>query len=206
MCSVFFSNELIDLFRGVGSLGFVLGVLGFSNSNIPRNRLSGFTTQQLAEKATKAGASGVDGMARAGKSGKHRGNISRDLLRDMLKTCSLPLLYWALIPMRDPKTEQNNVLTWMPFLLVHEMLSALWEALGDALYDPSPTIEKNLKASCTANGINFNKENVLPLGMHGDGVPNNVHKTIIAFTWNILGCGKLSERILFAALGKDRQH
>ena len=97
MCSVFFSNELIDLFRGVGSLGFVLGVLGFSNSNIPRNRLSGFTTQQLAEKATKAGASGVDGMARAGKSGKHRGNISRDLLRDMLKTCSLPLLYWALM-------------------------------------------------------------------------------------------------------------
>ena len=114
-------------------MGFVLGVLGFSNSNIPRNRLSGFTTQQLAEKATKAGASGIDGMARAGKSGKHRGNISRDLLRDMLKTYRLPLLYWALIPMRDPKAEQNNVLTWMPVLLVHEMLSALWEALGDAL-------------------------------------------------------------------------
>ena len=120
----------------------------------------------------------------------------------MLKGCKLPLLYWALIPMRDPKTEQNNVLTWMPFLLVHEVLSALWDALGEELYDPSPTVEKNLKASCKANGVDFNKEVVLPLGVHGDGVPNQAHKTIVAFTWNILG--NLSERILFAALSKDR--
>ena len=169
-----------------------------------RNRVSGFTTQQLAHKATKAGASGVDAFAKAGTSGRHRGNISRDLLRKMLRGCRLPLLYWALIPMRDPKTEQNNVLTWMPFLLVHEVLAALWDVLGDALYEPSPTVEKNLKASCKANGIDFNKQVVLPLGVHGDGVPNQAHKTIVAFTWNILG--KLSERILFAALSKEQWH
>ena len=118
-----------------------------------RNRVSGFTTQQLAHKATKAGASGVDAFAKAGTSGRHRGNISRDLLRKMLRGCRLPLLYWALIPMRDPKTEQNNVLTWMPFLLVHEVLAALWDVLGDALYEPSPTVEKNLKASCKSISI-----------------------------------------------------
>ena len=179
-------------------------MLGFSNSLCLRNRVSGFTTQQLSHKATKAGASGVQGFARAGKFGKLRGNISRDLLRNMLKGCRLPLLYWALIPMRDPKTDQNNVLTWMPFLLVHEMLVALWDVLGDALYDPSPTVAKNLKASCKANGIDFDKELVLPLGVHGDGVPNQAHKTIVAFTWNILGT--LSERILFAALSKDHRH
>ena len=175
-----------------------------SNSNFPRNRLSGFTTQQLANKTTKAGASGVEGFARAGAGGKHRGNMSRDLLRSMLKKCLLPPLYWALIPMRDPKTDQNNVLTWMPFLLVHEMLSALWDALGEALYDPSPTVEKNLKKSCKANGVDFGKEAVvLPLGVHGDGVPNQAHKTVVAFTWNILGNHFNSERILFASLSKD---
>ena len=86
-------------------------------------------------------------------------------------------------------------------LLVHEVLAALWERLGKELYDPSPTIERNLKKSCKANGVDFDKEVVLPLGVHGDGVPNQAHKTIVAFTWNILS--NASERILFAALGKD---
>ena len=79
----------------------------------------------------------------------------------------------------------------------------MWDVLGEALYNPSPTVEKNLKASCKANGVDFNKEVVLPLGVHGDGVPNQAHKTIVAFTWNVLAM-KLSERILFAALSKDR--
>ena len=184
-------------------LGIRFWCAGFIDFKFLRNRVSGFTAQQLADKATKAGAIGVEGLARAGRSGKHRGNISRDLMRFMLKGCSLPLLYWALIPMRDPKTDQNNVLTWMPFLLVHEMLSCLWDVLGNELYDPSPTVEKNIKASCKANGIDFDKEVALPLGVHGDGVPNQAHKTIVAFTWNILGKHKLSERILFAALSKD---
>ena len=127
--------------------------------------------------------------------------MSRDILRNLLKGVSLPLLYWALIPMRDPTTDQNNVLTWMPFLLVHEVLAALWAVRGDSLYDPSPSVEKNLKASCKANGVDFKNGFVLPLGIHGDGVPNQAHKTIVAFTWNILG--SFSERILFAALSKD---
>ena len=170
-------------------------------SNFLRNRISGFTTQQLADKATKAGAVGVETFARAGKHGKLRGNISRDILRQMVKGCALPLLYWALIPMRDPKSHQNNVLTWMPFLLVHEVLAALWAVHGEGLYKTTPSVEKNLKASCKANGLDFDKEVVLPLGVHGDGVPNQAHKTIVAFTWNILG--SWSERILFGALSKD---
>ena len=66
-----------------------------------------------------------------------------------------------------------------------------------------PTIEKNLKASCNANGVDFNKAVALPLGVRGDGVPNQAHKTIVAYAWNMLG--NLSERILFAALSKDQQ-
>lgn len=143
-------------------------------------------------------------MAKTGKSGQHRGNISRDLMRDLLKGCLLPPLYWALIPMRDPKTDKNNVPTWMPFLLVHEMLATLWAKFGEALYNPSPAVEKNLKQSCRKNRINFDKQCVLPLGIHGDGVPNQAHKTIVAFTWNLLTTDKMSERILFAALGKER--
>ena len=84
------------------------------------------------------------------------------------------------------------------------MLSALWDALGEALYDPSPTVEKNLRKSCKENGVDFDKDVVvLPLGVHGDGVPNQAHKTVVAFTWNILGNNN-SERILFASLNKDK--
>ena len=97
-------------------------------------------------------------------------------------------------------------MTWMPFLLVHEVLAALWDVLGDSLYDPSPSVEKTLKESSSKNGVNFSKQVVLPLGVHWDGVPSQANKTIVAFTLNILAPGKLSERIVCAVLSKDRRH
>ena len=168
-----------------------------------RNDMSATKTQQLAERATRAGASGVEAYARVGTSGKWIRNSARDLLRSMLKGTKMLALYWARIPMFDPKTRKNNVLTWMPFLLVHEVLAALWKDFGETLYQPSEHVAKQLRSTCTNVGINAKKETVFPLGVHGDGVPNQAHKSVVCFTWNILA-EKNSERILFASLGKDR--
>ena len=178
--------------------------------------MSGMTTQQLASRATSAGAQGVQTLGSAGTAGKWKGNTSRDLLRSLVKDSKMPPLYWAQVPMREPRTGNNNKLTWMPFLLVHEVLATMWKTYGDTLYDPSQATEKVLRTSCEANGINLlpssstfedsrwrrgGREVVLPLGVHGDGVPNQASKTVVAFTWNIL-CKKKSERILLASLNK----
>ena len=92
----------------------------------------------------------------------------------------------------------------MPFLLPHEVLATLWAQYGYALYDPSEPVENNLIASCKKHGLDFNKGVVLPLGVHGDGVPNQAHKTVVCFTWNILSSQGNSERVLFATLNKDQ--
>lgn len=164
--------------------------------------MSGAITQQLSSRATSAGARGVESFASAGTSGRYPGNTSRDLLRSMLKNSDMPPLYWAQVPMKEPKSGQHKVLTWMPFLLPHEVLANLWKTFGRALYEPSSATEKVLERSCLELGVDKTKETILPLGVHGDGVPNQANKTVVAFTWNLL-CKEKSERILFASLNKD---
>jgi len=165
-----------------------------------RNNLSALTTQQLVSKAQGAGASSVDDLARAGRYGRHRGNISRDMLRSSKRASKMPPLYYAQIQMRDPKSGNNNVVTWMPFLLVHEVLAAFVAIHGYALRDLSDSVEATLRDTCTKLGADPSE--FLPLGCHGDGVPNQARKTIVCFSWNIL-TNASHERILFAALGKD---
>ena len=80
-----------------------------------RNSLSAVTTQQLTERATAVGASGVEGLARVGTSGKWVRNSSRGLIRYLVQEALMPPLYWAAVPMREPRLGANNVLTWMPF-------------------------------------------------------------------------------------------
>ena len=167
-----------------------------------RNTMSGFTTQQLASRARSAGAQGVDDLANVGTKGKYPENMSRDILRNLRRSSSMPPLYYAQIPMKNPKTGANNELTWMPFLLVHEVMAAMSDAgkLFKAETTMSDAVTRNLKATCNKLGVDSN--DFWPLGCHGDGVPNQAHKTVVCFTWNILA-DEASDRILFASLGKD---
>ena len=165
-----------------------------------RNKTSGFTTQQLSAKAQAAGAHGVEDFAKAGANGKHRGNMSRDILRTLRKSSKMPPLYYAEIPMNNPKTGARNVLAWLPFLLVHEVMSSLVAFAADAFANMSDSVASNLRDTCKKLGVCASE--FWALGCHGDGVPNQANKTIVCFTWNILS-DTFHERVLFAALGKD---
>ena len=169
-----------------------------------RNKTSGFTTQQLSAKAQSAGARGVEDFAKAGANGKHRGNMSRDILRNLRKSSKMPPLYYAEVPMNNPKKGERNVLTWMPFLLVHEVMSALVSFATGAFANMTDAVASNLRSTCKNLGVCASE--FWALGCHGDGVPNQANKTIVCFTWNILS-ETFHERVLFAALGKDyRDH
>ena len=58
-------------------------------------KLSAVETQQLAQSGKEAGASGVDRLARARKSGELPGNTHRDAMRALLKNCQVPEPYYA---------------------------------------------------------------------------------------------------------------
>ena len=68
-----------------------------------RNNMSGFGVQQLASKAQRAGAGGVDSFATAGRQEQHRGTVARDLMRGLLKGSTMPPPYWAQVPGKDPQ-------------------------------------------------------------------------------------------------------
>ena len=163
-----------------------------------RNNISGRTTQELCHRARAAGADGVGNMATAGKSGTNR-NTARDVLRSLKKHSKMPPLYWAGIPMRTKAGTQ--VITQCPFLLPSEVLAALYsEGEMAGLCDFSEGVRNMLDTTCKALGISA--DGVIPLGIHGDGVPNQASKTVVCFSWNVLA-GPASERILFTAIDKD---
>ena len=161
--------------------------------------MSGFGVQQLSSKAQRAGAGGASAFAKAGRKGHWRGNVARDIMRGLLKGTTMPPPYWAQVPTRNPKTGENNVLVWLPFLLPHEVLVALWSS-GAKELELSEDIRKNLEATCRSLGVD--PKGFVPLGVHGDGVCNQANKSVVCFTWNILGC-LARERALLANLGKD---
>ena len=88
------------------------------------NKMSATDTVELVRKAQKAEAKGVDDLARAGGRRHVRQNAQRDLMRTLLRACTLPALYWASRPVYDTKTNTNTE-TQIPFLLPHEMMGPL---------------------------------------------------------------------------------
>ena len=161
--------------------------------------MSGRVTQELCQKAQAAGAAGIAKMANAGRSGANR-NTARDVLRSLRKHSKMPPLYWADVPM-SPKPGKH-VMTQCPFLLPSEVLAALYsEGELAGLCDFSTGVRTMLDTTCKSLGIPA--DGVIPLGIHGDGVPNQANKTVLCFSWNVL-TGPASERILFTAVDKDR--
>ena len=68
------------------------------------NAFSGRSTQALLLKAEAAGAAHVSDLAKAGARGAHPQNANRDLLRRLVRGSTTPSLYWAPVPLVNPKT------------------------------------------------------------------------------------------------------
>lgn len=150
------------------------------------NALSGQRAQSVFADAVAAGAAGVRDLARAGTSGKHPGNCNRDLLTTMLKTAkrNWPPLYKAKIRVRDLKTGQE-VRAPLPFLLPHAVLHK-WLLKDPALLRKLTAIssEMQVKVSAVAAELGCNAADIVPFGLHGDGVPFNSERSRSLEVWS----------------------
>ncbi len=133
-----------------------------------RNKLSALETKLLAQTSQRAGARGVDSLARPCLPR----NSQRSLMRGLLKATHVPNLYWAKVPTRDPVTLRDGVMTDMPFILPHELLQ-------HAVRSGSTTIGQ--LANSHAEGLTSKKaewrrergtliNRTIGLGLHGDGL------------------------------------
>jgi hypothetical protein len=126
----------------------------------------------MIAKAQKAAGQGCEDLAKAGKSGKLKKNVARDLRRKLRKKSHWPQFYWAQIPIWDAKTETTSM-KWHPFLLPHEWLLK-FHTFGltersmpdEALHSG---ILEHIRQTCLELGID--PLGVIPLGFHCDGVP-----------------------------------
>ena len=87
---------------------------------------------------------------------------------------------------------------WVPFLLVHEIISAICALPGRfaklSKLDEGGALWRLREKWCKKNGLNPLK--FLGIGLHGDGVPCGKKGSAQVFSWNILGSGSV-ERLLF---------
>jgi hypothetical protein len=90
-----------------------------------------------AASSGSSGASTVGDWAAVGTHGKHPGNMHRDLMRKLSKTCVLPPVYIANIPQWDHKNNEQCVVP-TAFLLPHEMLAHMVREKGLPHYTDKP--------------------------------------------------------------------
>ena len=100
-------------------------------------------------------------------------NAARSLDRFLRKNHTWKDLYWAKIPMKNPKKKSNDTEEkWMPFLLPHEWLpdyllqSSAWQ---EGMPEEGSFLASRLAKACESYGEP--RGNMFPLGLHGDGVP-----------------------------------
>ncbi len=166
------------------------------------NDISGPKASRLARAGAKSGADGVKDLSAAGGEGKHPKNYHRDIMRNLLRDCRLPSLYFAKVPLSmDGQVLEQD----FPFLLPHEMLVVLANQcpseLATAKGDPDSTPELCAIVRRTEVELGLSVGSLIPLGLHGDGVPYSKRQSLEALSWNLPG-KPLWDRILFTAVPK----
>lgn len=138
------------------------------------NALSAQAVARLARLSHEAGAAGVRDIGKLHHPDvKKNTNISRNLQRRALAGSLWPKIYWARVPILNPKDGSVQEL-FHPFLLPHEWLAASIEAAPDLLpflvaSDAEPHILKHVTDLCQQ--FRVDAATCVPLGLHSDGVP-----------------------------------
>ena len=186
-----------------------LDLMAFRNHVAPlflKNKCSGLEVQSLCQSAQASGAQGVDDMAKTGAGGKHPKNISRDMLRQLLRGTACPEVYWAQVPCQNPATGEKKELVWMPFLLPFEILVQFVQS-GEARMEDFVAFEEGSGLAKRQQDFARKHQHIDParlvaLGLHGDGVPHTKNDTIEVFTWNLPTLPR-AERYLFSLVEKS---
>ena len=150
------------------------------------NRVSGHEAQSLINSAADAG---VDELRSKRKNSSSK-NAARDFKRSRHKTSFWPQTYTFKGPLYDPKKKAHvnaDIVLWLPLELL-DMIHRLGEssAIGDET-NMDPKTKQHLHSQRQVHGL----PNLLGLGMHMDGIPNNYDRTesCFAVTLNLPGLG-----------------
>ena len=92
-----------------------------ANQTFLSGTIAASSLQRLVQKAQHAGAQGAEKLAQTGKSGQYPSNVRRDFTRYLRRNSLWPNLYWAAIPLWDPKKE----VLFSEFCLVASHIKAL---------------------------------------------------------------------------------
>ena len=145
----------------------------------------------------EAGARGSEDLLNT-KPGKHS---KRDLLNTCLRDNEWPGLYWGQIPLMDLQTKGTKM-TWVPFLWPHEWLPLYVKQKGATadLEVDEPELLSRLNSTASDLQVPF----LVPLGLHGDGVPiggNMTPDSLECFNLNMISSSKHSHlRIPFVCM------
>ena len=166
-----------------------------------KNTFSAHQVQQLLEKSEAAHAQGVADIASAGKRASIPKNTSRDLMRKLLKSVTAPPVYWADVPLHDPKGSTTTCR--LPVLLPHEMFASIMVRDSNLSRFEDQRLQHLLQL-CTDfyNAMRLTDREVAIIGVHGDGVPHQRGKSVECFSWNFAGLPG-SERVLAAVIEKE---
>ena len=142
------------------------------------NDVSAARAQTLFADAQAAGAPNMGDLAKAGKSGSLGKNLSRDLMRKLLKNSRWPPPYQAQIRTWNTKTEKVE-LQEVPILLPHEVIWTIAQERSTSEDAPRQQL-------CTQDQVHLNTvcaelecdpQNALGVGLWGDGVPFNYDRS-----------------------------
>ena len=152
-----------------------------------------------AEACSQGASSSVRDLAQAGARGAHPQNFARDILARLVRGTAHQL-FWHPIPFYDPKAKEDIVLSH-PFLLPHEMILGLVHAHGleNFLIDSGAAIFATLDQQCRRWSLDPSV--VVPIGLHGDGVPYTKKESLEVVSFNFLSA-PTGDRIPFTALSK----
>lgn len=139
------------------------------------NDISGARAQSVFDDCDKAGAKFMQDLAKAGSSGKHPQNSSRDLLRKLLKNSQWPPVY--LVPTRLWDNRQmKEIIVDVAVFLPHELVQVIaqfskLDLLMDSqgMHTDAMTHLREIEAKVQCS--------LLPVCMWGDGVPFNWDRT-----------------------------
>ena len=169
------------------------------------NRLSALESHDLAAAATEAGAVGSQDLAKCGTSGKHPQNMHRDLLRALLKDVEWPSEYFADVPVLDPDTLEESIVS-MPFSLPHEAVKHMVDKHGDKVLSlfqakSDTPLHRLMQEQCQK--LNISQNECIALGLHGDGTPfaAKMRDSLEQFSYNFPASDSLM-RCVFGAVPK----
>lgn len=164
------------------------------------NHLSARRTHELAVGAVVSGAQKMNSFASAGNFGRHPGNMCRDMTRRIARSrvSNFPKPYWVTLQLWDHK-EGCVVNEMYPMYLPHELLAYEVEQRGLQQLLASPGTELFDLVGSFAQDCEVPADELVPMGLWGDGVPFTKSSSLELLTLNFVGDATGQRHVLVGA-------